>query len=155
PGTLLTTGGNSNSPVSDSGVVDYTHTFSPRFLNELRLGFSRNETFITVQDSGLDASKIFVDAKGNPLPGVVVASKNQLDSGLPTINVRGGFARLGSTSNLPQGRITNTYEIYDNMSLVAPFGASRHSWRWGYHVRREDARRFLDGSSRGNFTFTN
>ncbi len=155
PGALPLLGGNANSPVSDSGVIDYTHTFSPRFLNEVRLGFSRNKTFITVQDSGFDASKIFVDASGNPLPGVVVASANQLDSGLPTINVSGGFAPLGSTSNLPQGRITNTYEIYDNMSLVAPFGASRHSWRWGAHIRREDARRFLDGSARGQFSFSN
>ncbi len=156
PGALPLLGGNGNLPVSHSDVIDYTHTFSPRLLNELRLGFSRNQTFITVQDSGFNASKIFVDSNGNPLPGVVDASKNQLDSGLPTINISGGsYAPLGSTSNLPQGRITNTYEIYDNVSLIAPFGASKHSWRWGYHVRREDARRFLDGSARGNFSFVN
>jgi hypothetical protein len=153
PGALPLLGGNSNSPGSDSGVIDYTHTFSARFLNEVRFGFSRNKTFITVQDSGFDASKIFVDASGNPLPGIVPTSTNKLDSGLPTIGVSGGFAPLGSTSNLPQGRRTNTYEVYDNMSLVAPFGASRHSWRWGAHIRREDARRFLDGSARGVFNF--
>src|ERR1700686_2531116 len=155
PGALPLLGGNANSPVSASGVIDYTHTFSRRLLNELRVGFSRNKTFITVQDSGFYASKIFVDASGNPLPGIVVAGQNQLDSGLPTINVGGGFAALGSTSNLPQGRITNTYELYDNISLIAPFGASRHSWRWGVHIRREDARRFLDGSARGQFNFSN
>ena len=156
PGALPLLGGNGNLPVSHSDVIDYTHTFSPRLMNELRLGFSRNQTFITVQDSGFNASKIFVDSSGNPLPGVVDAGKNLLDSGLPTINIlTGGFAPLGSTSNLPQGRITNTYELYDNMSLIAPLGASKHSWRWGYHVRREDARRFLDGSARGNFNFVN
>src|SRR5712692_5041874 len=154
-GALPLLGGNANLPASHSDVIDYTHTFSPRLLNEVRLGFSRNRTFITVQDSGFDASKVFVDAAGNPLPGVVNGAKNLLDSGLPTINVSGGFARLGSTSNLPQGRITNTYEIYDNVSLVAPFGASKHSWRWGLHIRREDARRFLDGSARGQFSFSN
>src|SRR5713101_1108218 len=153
-GALPLLGGNGNLPASHSDVIDYTHTFSPRLLNEVRLGFSRNKTFITVQDSGFDASKVFVDAAGNPLPGVVNGAKNLLDSGLPTINVSGGFAPLGSTSNLPQGRITNTYELFDNVSLVAPFGASKHSWRWGYHIRREDARRFLDGSARGQFSFT-
>src|SRR6266481_2602844 len=153
-GALPLLGGNGNLPVSHSDVIDYTHTFSPRLMNEVRIGFSRNKTFITVQDSGFDASKIFVDAGGNPLPGVVNGAKNLLDSGLPTINVSGGFAPLGSTSNLPQGRITNTYELFDNVSLVAPFGAAKHSWRWGYHIRREDARRFLDGSARGQFTFT-
>src|SRR6267154_2171724 len=155
PGALPLLGGNGNSPASDSGVLDYTHTFSARLLNEVRVGFSRNKTFITVQDSGFDASKIFVDAAGNPLPGIVHAGSNQLDSGLPTIGVSGGFAPLGSTSNLPQGRITNTYELYDNVSLIAPFGASKHSWRMGVHIRREDARRFLDGSARGVFNFSN
>ncbi len=155
PGALPLLGGNANSPASDSGVIDYTHTFTPRLLNEVRIGFSRNKTFITVQDSGFDASKIFVDAAGNPLPGIVEAGSNQLDSGLPTIGVSGGFAPLGSTSNLPQGRITNTYEAYDNVSWIAPFGASKHSWRMGVHFRREDARRFLDGSARGQFNFSN
>ena len=155
PGALPLLGGNANSPVSESGVLDYTHTFSPRLLNEVRFGFSRNKTFITVQDSGFNAATVFVDSSGNPLPGIVDGSTNKLDSGLPTIGVSGGFAPLGSTSNLPQGRITNTYEIFDNMSLIAPFGASRHSWRWGVHARREDARRFLDGSARGQFNFSN
>lgn len=155
PGALPLQGGNANSPVSESGLLDYTHTFSARFLNEVRVGFSRNKTFITVQDSGFNAATIFVDASGNPLPGIVDATTNHLDSGLPTIGISGGFAPLGSTSNLPQGRITNTYEVLDNMSLIAPFGASKHSWRWGVQGRREDARRFLDGSARGQFNFSN
>src|SRR5262249_3295768 len=105
---------------------------------------------------GFDASKIIVGADGKPLSGVVVASQNMLDSGLPTINISsGGFSSLGSTNNLPQGRTTNTYELFDNMSWIAPFGASKHSWRWGYHLRREDAKRVLDGSPRGTFHFVN
>jgi hypothetical protein len=154
-GAIPLEGGNANSPGSDSGLIDYTHTFSSRVLNEARFGFSRNKTFITVQDSGLDASKIFVDSGGNPLPGIVNGSTNRLDSGLPTINISGGYAPLGSTSNLPQGRRTNTYELYDNVSWIAPFGASKHSFRMGIHVRREDARRFLDGSARSVFNFAN
>ncbi len=155
PGDIPALSGNANSPVSRSAVLSENHIFSPGFLNEFRLGFSRNVTFITVQDSGFDASKIFVGADGKPLTGVVVASQNLLDSGLPTITVPGGFPRLGSTNNLPQGRTTNTFEMFDNMSWVGPFGASRHSFRWGYHIRREDAKRFLDGSARGTFNFVN
>ena len=104
-----------------------------------------------MQDSGFDASKIFVGSNGQPLPGVVSAAQNVLDSGLPTVTVAGGFAVLGTASNYPQGRITNTYELFDNVSWIAPFGASKHSFRFGYHIRREDARRFLDGSARGAF----
>ena len=155
PGALPTQGGNANKPISRSGVFIENHTFSPTLLNEFRFGFSRNQTYITVQDAGLDASKIFVDASGKPLAGIVNGSQNLLDSGLPTIGVSGGYAPLGSTNNLPQGRTTNTYELYDNMSWIAPFHASRHSWRWGIHARREDAKRFLDGSARGTFNFAN
>jgi hypothetical protein len=86
---------------------------------------------------------------------VVDGSKNVLDSGLPTINIGGGFAPLGSTNNLPQGRITNTYELFDNVSWLAPLGASKHSLRFGFHIRDEQARRFLDGSARGSFSFSN
>ena len=94
-------------------------------------------------------------ADGKPLAGVVNGSQNLLDSGLPTITVSGGYAVLGTANNYPQGRITNTYELFDNMSWIAPFGASKHSFRWGFHMRREEARRFLDGSSRGTFNFQN
>src|SRR5207249_6801949 len=100
-------------PVSRSALLNETHIFSPTLLNEFRFGFSRNATFITVQDMGFDASKIFVGTDGKPLTGVVVASQNLLDSGLPTITVSGCFPPLCSTNNLPQGRTTNTYEMFD------------------------------------------
>ncbi len=155
PGSLPSLNGNANGPISRSGVFTETHTFKANLLNEFRFGFSRNQTLITVQDAGFDASKIFVDSTGKPLSGIVVAAQNQQDSGLPTIGVSGGFSSLGSTNNLPQGRITNTYEFFNNVSWIAPFGASRHSLRFGYHLRREDARRYLDGSARGTFNFSN
>ena len=152
-GVLPGLGGTSNAPVSRSVVITETHTFSPTLLNEFRFGFSRNQTFLVGTDYGFDASTVFKDASGNPLPGVVNGKQNLLDSGLPTITVSGGFATLGTASNYPQGRITNTYELFDNMSWVSPMGASKHSFRWGFHIRREEARRFLDGSFRGAFSF--
>jgi hypothetical protein len=154
-GVLPSLGGTSNTPISRSGVLTETHTFSPTWLNEFRIGYSRNTTFLTVTDSGFDASSIFRGPDGNPLPGVVNGSQNLLDSGLPTITVSGGFAVLGTANNYPQGRITNTYELYDNMSVVAPFGASKHSFRFGFHIRREEARRFLDSNFRASFNFQN
>jgi len=154
-GALPALGGTSNTPISRSGVLTETHTFRPTLLNEFRFGFSRNMTFLTVTDSGFDASTIFRGLDGNPLPGVVNGKQDLLDSGLPTITVSGGFAVLGTANNYPQGRITNTYEWFDNVSWIAPFGASKHSFRWGFHMRREEARRFLDSSFRGTFNFTN
>jgi len=152
PGAIPGTGGNANTPVSRNGVLNETHTFSPTLLNEFRAGYSRNQTFITVEDQKVNAATIF-QSNGVPLAGVVDATKNIQDAGLPTVAVSGGFATLGSTTNLPQGRITNTMEVYDNMSWISPFGSSKHSLRFGVHARREQARRYLDSTERGSFNF--
>jgi carboxypeptidase family protein len=153
PGQILENGGNSNSPLSRSFVLTETHTFSPNFLNEFRFGASRNVTKFLIQDADFNSASIFLGPDGKPLPGVVDAAQDPENAGAPTINVTGGFARIGTTNNLPQGRITQTWEIFDNMSYVSPFGWDRHSWKWGFHIRREDARRYLNGSSRGTFNF--
>ena len=154
PGAIPGTGGNGNTPVSRNGVLIETHTFTPTLLNEFRAGYSRNQTFIIVQDQAVNAASIF-QVGGVPLAGVVDATKNQQDAGLPTVSITGGFATLGSTTNLPQGRITNTMEVYDNVSWISPFGASKHSVKFGYHARREQARRYLDSNERGSFSFLN
>src|SRR2546429_8203542 len=41
------------------------------------------------------------------------------------------------------------------MSCSGPFVHTTLSWPWAAHVRREEARRFLDGSARGQFNFSN
>ena len=97
--------------------------------------------------------KTIFQLNGAPLPGVVNGGQNNQDSGLPTVTVSGGFAPLGSTTNLPQGRITNTSELFDNFSWIAPFGKSKHTFKMGFHIRREQARRYLDSTERGSFSF--
>ena len=146
-------GGSSNTPVSQSIFLEENHTFSPTLLNTLRLGYSFNQTNFVVQDSGFNNQSIFTDATGSPLPGTVSPSNIQ-DSGLTTVAISGGFATLGSATNLPQGRKTRTYEIYDTLSSTSLFGSTKHQVKVGYHVRREDARRFLDSVARGSVTFS-
>jgi Carboxypeptidase regulatory-like domain len=147
-------GGNTNTPLSQSVFIEENHTFSPTLLNTLRFGYSFNQTNFVVQDYGFNAQSIFTDPSGNPLPGVVNATTTPIDSGLPTVQIA-GFARLGSATNLPQGRKTRTYEIYDTFSSASLFGSTKHAIKAGFHVRREDARRFLDGTSRGSVNFSN
>jgi len=153
PGATALTGANQGPPAQRSAMLSEVHIFSTTFLNEMRLGYSRNRMERTVQDQGLNAAGIFTDASGAPLPGVVDAARDPLNSGLPTITIAGGYAALGTNPNFPQGRRSSTIELFDNMSLEAPFGGSKHSWRWGFHARREDLRRYLDRSSRGAFNF--
>ena len=68
----------------------------------------------------LERRQDFPEQRRARSPGVVDGTKNIQDSGLPTVTISGGYAPLGSTTNLPQGRITNTTEIFDNISWVAP-----------------------------------
>jgi len=144
----LPTNGTSNTPGSQNLAITETHTFSPTFLLETRAGFSRNVTNFSVQDLGFNAASLFPS-----VPGVVDANQNRLDSGLPNIAIA-GYATLGGATNLPQGRITNTYELFANATKVSPFGWTRHTIKFGYNGRREETRRFLDGNSRGAITFT-
>ena len=103
-----------------------------------------------MQDAGFNASTIFPG-----VPGVVDTTKGaSIDTGIPRINFSsGGYASLGSATNLPQGRITNTYELYLNNTKTAPFGWARHTMKFGYYGRREEVARFLDGNSRGVIAF--
>src|SRR5258705_5231407 len=70
-GATSLSGGDSNAPVTRSLGLSETHTFTPRLLNEIRLGFSRNTIDMEVQDLGFNAATIFTDSAGNPLPGVI------------------------------------------------------------------------------------
>jgi hypothetical protein len=149
PGATTLSGGNNGPLTQLSAMVSDSHTFSASFLNELRLGFSRYTTQRSVQDDGFDAGSIFTSSDGAPLPGAARRS------GLPSISIGGGFAALGSNANFPQGRISNTTEIFDNVSRIAPFGAARHSFRWGAHLRREDLSRYLNRSTRSSINFAN
>jgi hypothetical protein len=138
----LSTNGTTNTPGSQNLALTETHTFSPTFFIETRAGFSRNKTDIKVQDAGFNAASVL------PIPGIVDATSNPLDSGLPRIAIS-GYASLGGATNLPQGRITNTYELFENATKVA----GRHTIKFGWTGRREETRRFLDGNSRGAINF--
>jgi hypothetical protein len=132
------TGGNQGPQRQVSAMLDETHTFSPNLLQDFRAGFSRYSLTRTVQDSGVNADAIFGS------PGAPV------DAGLPFITIGGGFAALGTNANFPQGRISNTTELFDNLSWSE---GSRHTLRWGIHARREDLSRYLNRSERGSINF--
>ncbi len=147
-GGLPNTGGNTNQPGSRSLVISDTHLFSPSFIGELRLGFSRNKTLFRVQDHGFNPAPLFPG-----VPGVVDTTRaGDENSGLPRVAIT-NYAPLGSATNMPQGRTTNTYEVIASGTKIGPFGFSRHTVRFGYHGRREEARRYLNGNMRGSITF--
>lgn len=149
-GATPLSGGYRLTPQSTSTEVEENHIFTSSLLNTIRFGYSMNASYTGVQDYGFDASSIFTDSTGTALSGVVKASSNMQDSGLPTVSVVGGYATLGSPSGYPQGRTSRTYELFDTVTYT---GRSGHTVKWGYHMRREDLRRYLDSASRGTISF--
>lgn len=142
-----------NKPSQHNALAQYTYA-GARLVNEFRVGFSRNRTFFLPADVDLNPVTIFTDTSGNPLPGYIDTTVDPLNGGLPRITISGGFAGMGAGTNMPQGRSTNTFEFQDNVTLTAPFGWSRHTYRFGAQIRRENAHRFLNGNYRGSLSFS-
>ena len=88
-GALPTTGGTTNAPGQQNPEMDEVHSFSPTLLTELRLGFSRNKTHFEPQDANVNAQTIMPG-----VPGVVNATTNPQDAGIPTVAIT-GYAGLG------------------------------------------------------------
>ncbi len=149
-GALPTTGGNTNRPVQQNIQASEVHTFSATFFSELRVGYSRNKTDFKPQDVTTNAATILPG-----VPGVVNTSIDPQDGGIPNITISGGYAVLGSATNMPQGRRSNTYELYDDTTKIAAIGGKTHTFHFGFYGRREETWRFLDGNSRGAMSFAN
>jgi hypothetical protein len=81
--------------------LDWTRTFSPSVVNEARLNYGR----LGVEFGG--------NSYGNTLP-----DEGNLGNGLASITAPSGYAGFGFASNLPQGRIVNTYQLQDNLSWI-------------------------------------
>jgi hypothetical protein len=103
--------------LSQSALVDWTHTFSNRFLNELRAGYSR----ATVQFGGNTLGTVpTINDVGGALTSVAFTDTALLGYGPPS-------------GNFPQGRIVNSYQLQDNFS----FTAGRHQLKWGANITNQ------------------
>jgi hypothetical protein len=148
-GAVPTSGGRNGAPSTQSLALAATRAFSPGFLGEVRFGYTRNTASFLPQDYGVNAAPLFPG-----VPGVVdTAQDGLLNSGLPNFFIS-GYAGIGSATNVPQGRTTNNYELSANGTKIAPLGFSRHTLKFGMQVRREEANRYNNSSSRGAFVFT-
>lgn len=94
-------------------TADYTHTFSPTTLNEIRFSYLRFN-FVAVNPVNPINPQAYGFTGINP--------QNAAIASLPVLNVNNLF-ELGFSSNGPQPRIQNTYQVSDNFSKV-----------WGHHT---------------------
>jgi len=120
--------------------VGWTHIFSPRFFNELRLGYNRFRGAIFQENQGKDISSQL---------GIRGTSTVPLDFGVPLINLA-PYSNVGEATNLPQDRRDNTYELKDILSYTT--GA--HAFKGGLELREFQNYILFDTTARGVLTFT-
>ena len=137
-GATLPGFGDQNKSEVHQYTGSWTHLFSSAMLNEFRLGYSRlNFDAVEPQQPVLPSSA-----------GFQITPQNTQSAGLPLMSVTGLFS-LGFSSNGPQPRIDQTYQVTDNFSKIV----GNHSLKFGYEGRRFNVDNPFFGRNNGSFAF--
>jgi hypothetical protein len=116
-----------------------THIFSPRVLNEVRLGYSRSIINRFHLNYGVDYAAQL---------GIQGAISSPLSSGFPNVGIT-GFAALGNGSFLPNLHVSETRQITDNVAV----NKGRHSVKLGADLRWQRMDGLFPSDLRGAFNF--
>jgi hypothetical protein len=142
-------GENDNTPVSAlrtnptqpaitktlSGVVNWNHTFSPRVLNEARVGVNRFHQTVLTSDTG---------NIGNLAQQIGIPGGNSPGPGLPLLTIA-GVSSLGARGS-DSITATTTFQYTDSLT----FSKGRHLFKTGAEILRYRQNRFY-GSNNGIF----
>ncbi len=102
-------------------VITETHIFTPRTVNELRLGYSRNRSERLQFNSTKNLSAQY---------GIAGIPFGPTNGGLPQFNVD-GLNSFGSAEYQPTVEIQNIYHIVDSLSLIR----GRHTIKIGAEIK--------------------
>src|SRR5262249_44891090 len=102
-------------------VTVWTHIFSPRLVNEARVGYARFGFYRLQQDREVDV----VNRLG--IGGLSDAGKTPFNNGLPQLTVS-NISTVGGPTNLPQGRHDNTYNYIENLTYIT----GNHTMKAGF-----------------------
>lgn len=127
-----------------SAALSWTYVISPGVLNELRLGWGRNDSRAVQGPFDENPPSAFGirgvpdnPANGGGLPGLVIGGRG----GTPMIGgTGGGLDRLGSPDFLPKYQTTNQFQLADAVSV----SAGNHQLRLGADIRPHMRNVFLD-----------
>lgn len=124
-----------------SFAVSETHIFSPKRVNELRLGYNRLHTsrFQFNYDENVSGAVGF--------PGVPYEQGTD-NGGLPQLTFN-DVATLGSPTYLPSNEIQNTYTVSDTFTLIV----GNNSWKFGGEFRPEEFTIYQPADPRGSMNF--
>jgi hypothetical protein len=121
-------------------TASITHTFSPTTLNELRLGYTRFNFGAVLPVNTIDPTSF----------GLGINVQEPKFNQLPVISVQNSFT-IGFTTNGPQPRIDQTYQLDDNFTKVA----GNHTLKFGWDGRRFNVDNPFFNNLDGAYSFNN
>ena len=118
-------------------VLSHTHLFSPRVINEARVGFNRLYATVTPRSQGKNLATEF---------GVRGVPDDRQSNGLTVVGIT-GFSSLGDSFDTRRGQ--NVAQVLDNLTIIM----GRHSLKMGFDHRRTQFNLGQGSSPRGSFAF--
>jgi hypothetical protein len=131
--------GRTVSTHTENLALGYTHTFSPRWLNETRFGYLRSRGGQVSPNRGTDFAAL------SGLQGVTTVSE---DMGYPQVSFGGLFSTIGDPASFAS-RDNTSYEIYNNVM----FERGNHHFKFGGYLFMLQFNPVSPANARGNFTF--
>ncbi len=144
PFTGVADGGGFNNGLTNSttyhGVLNETHTFTPTFINEARIGVNR-----------LESSRLQANATTQGIPaqyGIGGVPQSPNNGGLPRLTVS-NLTPLGGAGYLPSVEYSTVVQFSDDATKTH----GHHTVKWGYTYERLRFSVLQPIASRGNLTF--
>ena len=122
-------------------AVSETHIFSPKKVNELRLGYNRLHTSRFQFNYNEDVSGQV------GFPGVPYEAGTD-NGGLPQLGFN-DMSTVGSPTYLPSNEIQNTYSVADTFTLML----GNHNWKFGGEFKPEEFTIYQPAAPRGALNF--
>ncbi len=120
-----------------NGVINWSHTFSPRLLNEARVGVNRLHETSLVADTG---------NIGNLAEEIGIPGGNSAGPGLPSISMA-GMTTIGTRGSITVDG-SNVFQYTDSLT----YNLGRHLFKTGVQILRYQQNR-LYGSNNGVYGF--
>jgi hypothetical protein len=125
---------------AQQSALGYTHTFSPKVINEVRIGFNYLHT--------TRASPV-ADQLGLPGKyGVLDIPQTSENGGLPAFGI-GALSTLGSNAFLPSDEVSSTFQLNDNLTKIY----SKHTFKMGFEWQHVKFSTLQPPWSHGQFNF--
>ncbi len=114
--------GNSEQDLGRNGNLSWSHIFSPTFVNEARVGFSRLVTARTQANANTDEYKAYGIGGYDPT--------TTLNGGLPRFDLQ-RYSQIGANNWLPTKEYNNEWDLIDNVTI----NKGTHSIKLGAEFR--------------------